>query len=497
LRLLPAVIVEESEMPDTQNTPLKLESETPMVVTTTETDRAVVSVPQQPLYLQEEFLNRMKGTGDELADSTVADLLLHHKNELGSIGALLQQIVNSTKAPMRHLHNGEECQELIDYARESSKRPDWFYKEPDGEALLKTAYDLFLEQGGILFSMLGCLSLPALYTCGKGGTPILNASKKFDPEHIRQRITETTVFMFDVMSENGLEPGGAGLQAIQRVRLMHAAIRLLLTAPRPPKADKPSSSGEAYHQKEWPKEWGIPINQEMMGATILTFSWLLLDGLRKLQVNIAEDRQRAYLFYWSLVGHHIGIREEFLWPNVKTMEQAESLYRRIMTRYRSETDTEMTDGRDLTTSLLGYFDDTVRAKPLLKWVKPLYVVPKLLMSQLLDPEDLKLLGVKVTGLEALCMIPFIIVGATIARSQKASAGVHGAKWLTKLTLLAIALESRGDKNTMFEIPKQLPGIKITKRQIEVARKRALRKLRDRETEMVGNAADASVEKRGV
>lgn len=477
-------------MSDTQNSPLKLETETPVTVAPIDPDRAVVSVPQpQPLYLQEEFLNRMKGTGDELADDTVSDLLLHHKNDLGGIGALLQKMVRSTEVPMIHLHNGEPCKELATYVAESSKRPDWFYKEPNGEAMLKTAYDLFQEQGGILFSMLGCLSLPALYTCGKGGTPILNASKKFDKDHIRQRITETTVFMFDVMSENGLAPGGEGLQAIQRVRLMHAAIRLLLTASGPEKAGKPSSSAAAYHQKEWPKEWGHPINQEMMGTTILTFSWLLLDGLRKLGVDIEEDRQRAYLFYWSLVGHHIGIREEFLWPNVQTMEQAESLYRRIMARYRSETDAERVDGCDLTTSLLGYFSDNINATPVVRWVRPLQVIPKLLMSILLQEEDMALLGVKVSPLETLCMIPFVLVGATIARSQKASAGVHGAKWLSKITLIALAIQSRGDKNKMFEIPDQLPGLKITKKQIEAARRRAKRALIKREAELARRTPD--------
>jgi hypothetical protein len=60
-----------------------------------------------------------------------------------------------------------------------------------------------------------------------------------------------------------LHPGGAGWVAVLQVRVLHAKVRQRL-------------KGRKYWQRE---EWGVPINQEDMGATLLAFSYNVLIGI--------------------------------------------------------------------------------------------------------------------------------------------------------------------------------------------------------------------------
>ena len=61
-----------------------------------------------------------------------------------------------------------------------------------------------------------------------------------------------------------LDAGGAGIRSAQKVRLMHDAVRHLIL------------------EHGWDPALGLPINQEDQLGTLLTFSAVILDGLRKL-----------------------------------------------------------------------------------------------------------------------------------------------------------------------------------------------------------------------
>jgi len=81
-------------------------------------------------------------------------------------------------------------------------------------------------------------------------------------ERLARRIAETAFFLMEVMSKDGLvAPNGRGLQAIRRVRLIHAAVRKFI----PP--------------NRWDDAWGKPLNQEDLTVTLMTFSITMIDAM--------------------------------------------------------------------------------------------------------------------------------------------------------------------------------------------------------------------------
>jgi hypothetical protein len=54
-------------------------------------------------------------------------------------------------------------------------------------------------------------------------------------------------------------------------------------------------------------EWGVPINQEALVATMLAFSTVATDGLRKLDVPVTEQEDTDLLHLWKVAGAVLGI----------------------------------------------------------------------------------------------------------------------------------------------------------------------------------------------
>jgi hypothetical protein len=113
----------------------------------------------------------------------------------------------------------------------------------------------------------------------------------------------------DVMSRGQLQNNGKGIQAIRRVRLTHAWVRHHLL------------------QKGWnTAENGIPVNQEDMAGTLLTFSILLSDTLTRIGIPEAERRHTSYIKLWAGIGQMMGVRPELLPENAA---QARELFEKI------------------------------------------------------------------------------------------------------------------------------------------------------------------------
>ena len=108
----------------------------------------------------------------------------------------------------------------------------------------------------------------------------------------------------DVMQAGGLTTEqGRGRRTIQKVRLMHAAVRIL--APKSP---------------EWDTSFGLPVNQEDLAGTLMAFSWVALDGLKKLGLELTERDQEGYLHCWLLVGEMLGLQKQMLPQNMQAAE---------------------------------------------------------------------------------------------------------------------------------------------------------------------------------
>ena len=187
---------------------------------------------------------------------------------------------------------------------------------------------LFQLYGPELLLILGCYALPAAYAAGDGVQVIHRARRLGDDA--KRRLCETAQMVLNVMSPGGLEPNGIGTRAANKVRVMHALVRHHVrtqTTPAP-----------------WPTTLGEPINQEDLVGTLLTFSVLALDGLRKIGAPLTRDEELGYLEVWRHVGRLLGIDTALVPSDVG---EAEKLAVRIGRRQIRPT----AEGKELTHQL--------------------------------------------------------------------------------------------------------------------------------------------------
>ncbi len=249
----------------------------------------------------ESRFNAMRHAGDPLADSTVEVLFKRGDREM----------VNQV---LRHLHQPGEWPsdtpiELQAYLAASQTLPSWA-----DMATLDRAYR-FIDTHGVRYNIvLLFLSLPILYAWKIGGAQTLAMTGQLS-EHFLRRVSETLRFVRDVIAEDGLGPQGRGIRTTQKVRLMHATIRHFAQSARCP-GDK----------DYWNPQWGVPISQEALTATMLAFSTIAAGGLRKLNVPVTRQEESDLLHLWKVIGHVLGIVDANMPANV---EEAHLLWNRF------------------------------------------------------------------------------------------------------------------------------------------------------------------------
>ncbi|SMG09338.1 hypothetical protein SAMN05661096_00200 [Marivirga sericea] len=233
----------------------------------------------QTIKYPNKALDLARKTGDELADKTVKDLFENGFNPLSN-DAYNDLIFNHQPIPNEF---PDSLKRYFDFIKSN---------EIDDNVDEKGA-DFYVKHASAIMLCLGMLSLPYCYAAAEG-SKVLSFSKRIY-EQPEKRLTETAEFVFDVCSPEAFTAGGKGFISIGKVRLMHAAIRYHLL-----KSDK------------WTKELGIPVNQEDMAGTNLSFSLIAIRGLRKLGYTISAEESLNYINYWNKIGAMLGVAPEWL-----------------------------------------------------------------------------------------------------------------------------------------------------------------------------------------
>ncbi|MCU1283024.1 MAG: hypothetical protein JWM53_6570, partial [bacterium] len=174
------------------------------------------------------------------------------------------------------------------YFEETAPLPAWADVEK-----IAVAQRLFTRDGWATATGLFCSSLPQAYAARNGARVLLGTGGM--TYHAERRVFETAQFIFDVLNEGALGPAGRGLRAAQKVRLLHATIRHL-----------------TLRQAGWDLSWGVPINQEDLAGTLMTFSCVILDAFKTLRVSFTPDEGEAWVHTWTVIGHYMGIDARLL-----------------------------------------------------------------------------------------------------------------------------------------------------------------------------------------
>jgi len=94
-----------------------------------------------------------------------------------------------------------------------------------------------------------------------------------------------------VCSAHGFSPDGSAVITAQKMRLMHAGVRTVVPRRRP-----------GYEER-----FGVPVNQEDRLATIIAFSYLVIDGLRTLDVGLTGEEAEDFYYLWQVFARLSGI----------------------------------------------------------------------------------------------------------------------------------------------------------------------------------------------
>ncbi len=244
-------------------------------------------------------LDEKRQRGDALADGVVD--AIYRDQEVAGVNRLMATLMRNDAI----LPDGFPPI-VVDYLERSTELP------PADEALIAQGEKIFADFGPEILMVLGFYSLPSSYAAHKG-VQVLYRTAYLTKRPVR-RVLETTQMVIDVLSPGGLAPGGRGERVAQKVRLMHAAVRHLLRSdPRAP----------------WDDALGVPINQEDLAGTLMTFSYVVYDGLSRLGIVLDAEEQAAYLHAFTRVGQLMGVDADLI-PD--TMTEAAALTRAVFTR---------------------------------------------------------------------------------------------------------------------------------------------------------------------
>lgn len=334
-----------------------------------------------------------RGLGDPLADAAVAALYAEAgggRDGLKKLNDLLFGLTFEDQFTHAALPGPVHA-----FAVASADPPPW--ARPD---LVKAGQDFFYENGFGATVLLVCASLPECYVM-KNGIHVLGMTT-YLKDRPGLRILETSQMVRDAMLPGGLAPGAKGILSVQKVRLLHAAVRhLILTTA----TGEGHDMGKVWGEARWNPEWGHPICQEDMAYTLQTFAYVVLRGLKTMGAEVTPAQEDAFIHCWNVVGAVLGIDRSLL-PEPEPGDggpsrfgRAEMLYNAIRKRQAGRTD----DGVAITRALVGFVEKLIKDKVLpdlpLKFLRnaDLVRLPRLVMRDLLGKETMEVLGVDLAG----------------------------------------------------------------------------------------------------
>ncbi len=398
-------------------------------------------------------LNRGRLQGDPLADGLVDKLFASGTQSVREVNALFEKLVRHEDVAQADLRNelGREVADELQAYLDQIALPSWADDDK-----IRHANQVYSAHGIMAFAVLGCASLPLGYACPDAAR-VLGFTQQLTA-HANRRLVETVQFVIDVMSRDGLQPGQRGVIAIQRVRLMHAAIRhlLLSTAQVEPIDGGRPGLGDALNKKahlggQWDTAaHGCPIHQVVLGATILCFSYVSLRAMRRLDAGLSADDECAYLHSWNAVGQMMGVHGDFLLPRPESYDAAEHLFDHVWRRFRAHHRNK--DGAALMAGLLSFMEGLLTHLP-----RPVQHLPRVLVRDLVGRDVADVLGIELGYLEEVMLRGFLR-GLTTLDHLESAAFRHlpnrmvGPEFLFRTMYGAMMGRERGSERPLFQIP---------------------------------------------
>jgi hypothetical protein len=293
-----------------------------------------------------EVLRRKIHDGDPAADAVAEAIAGSAPGEpgatvLGAVGTLLR----APRFDARLLAGLGRNDPHIEAALERFMEATAAMPPAHSAAAIAAGNRLFEDNAVFGFVGLGCTSLLECY-CWTVEARVLGLTHGLD-RNIARRIPETAMFVLDVMGDVTLGADGdaapRGLEAIRKVRLLHALIRWLVVS-------VPVDAGRVFDgplkdspfaqmiRAGWPEpEYGKPISQAFLAGTLLTFSLTVIDSMRRMWLPVSAADAADYLHRWKVIGYKLGVDGDLLaWFDGE--DSARQLHAAMMAEFRGPTE---------------------------------------------------------------------------------------------------------------------------------------------------------------
>jgi hypothetical protein len=273
----------------------------------------------------DDYLNRMRMVGDPEADQLIKKYF-----EPGPPIPMAELLGTLLGGAGRIEDLPEELRYMLEATDESLAAVD--------REALERGQQMFRQHGPEILWVLACYSLPAAYAAPRGVRVLRRTGRlKKTPE---LRLLDTALILTRVMGPHALDRGHPGIRAARKVRLIHAVQRARIQND----PDIGWNPDEISGDRGIPL--GIPINQEDLAGTLLTFSTAVLQGLHTLGIRIDPKVQEDYMCTWTALGGILGVHDDLI---PRTVEEGEALMQRIHVRQHGPS----RDGKEMTDALIG------------------------------------------------------------------------------------------------------------------------------------------------
>ena len=165
----------------------------------------------------DELLDKKRLQADPLADEVIKNLI-QEKGETES-RIFFDKLIRNLELPFDDLP-----EQINEFINQTNELPKWLSEED----LIKSNL-FFKDHGPKLLLLLYFKSFPLLYSDVKGAQVLVKTSRLThhdeSMEIFARRIAETGQFLLTVMANDNFMANSRAVNAIRKVRLIHAAIR--------------------------------------------------------------------------------------------------------------------------------------------------------------------------------------------------------------------------------------------------------------------------------
>ena len=255
---------------------------------------------------EDGFLDRLRMVGDPTVDGLVDDLA--RSGQVRAVSRVLRSLVDNDQPVPAELPDAMER-----WLEETRAVPDWVDLDR-----LERGCSLVVDHGPQVCLALSTASLVYCYAAHPG-VKVLTFSHRLDQDTFR-RAGETAQFLLAVTAPGSLGDGGRGIRKVQKVRLLHGSIRHLI-----------------LHSGRWDTAAdGVPICQEDLAGTLLSFSSIVVESLRKLGVRIPDAEAEDYYYRWRVIGAMLGIDPAAIPPDLHAAAELDAAVARRNHRHSEE-----------------------------------------------------------------------------------------------------------------------------------------------------------------